>query len=305
MELYQLKSFLIVARERNLTRASAELHLSQSALSSQIKQLEGELGLNLFRRTARGMELTEGGLELLAHAEEILEGAQKLYRKARALNQQVGESVTVGLNADPGFLRVGPINRRLSLLHGDLNVSFVTSQTVRTPQLLRQGLLDLAFFYGEATDLDIGHLLLCRVRICIVLPAPLDPGENAGWAEIAALPWIWVSDSPFHNALMEQMERRRLLPPRAVTAADEHIVRELVKDGQGLALMREDEARPLAECGRVRIWEQGWMTLPLSLAWLEKHGGKKRIRATREAIRHIWQDAGRESEDGTLVKYWL
>jgi hypothetical protein len=48
------------------------------------------------------------------------------------------------LNTDPGFLRVGAINRRLAALHEDLNVVFVASQTVRTSQLLRQGQVDLA-----------------------------------------------------------------------------------------------------------------------------------------------------------------
>lgn len=303
MELYQLKSFVAIARERNLTRAAEKLHLSQSALSSQLRQLEGELGLPLFQRTARGMELTDAGRELFTLAEEMLEAAQKLRLRAMALHQGVGEAVTIGLNADPGFLRVAPLNRRLSLLHGELSVTFRPSQTGRTAPLLRQGEVDLAFFYGDGADADLQHLLLARVRVCVVIPARLRAaGPPPGWPEVAELPWVWAgNDSPFYAALLENLERRRLLPNLAVTATDEQIVRELVRDGQGAALMREDEARQLAEGGEVQIWEQGWLTLPLSLAWLAKNGEKNQVRAVREAIRHTWQPPAGETQE----KYWL
>ncbi len=305
VELHQLRSFLTIAREANLTRAAQKLNLSQSALSSQIRQLEGDLEITLFRRTTRGMELTEAGRELLPLAEGALEAAQKIRRRAMALHQGVSESVAIGLNADPTFLRVGAINRRLSLLHRDLNVIFQTSQTIRTAQMLRQGELDLAFFYGEASDADIAHALLARVRICVVVPSRLSAGRtDMSWEDVAALPWIWAgAESPFYLALTDQLSQRRLRPNQAVETMDEHIVKELVMDGQGLAVMREDEARPLAESGRVVIWDKGWMTVPLSLAWLEKNGEKKRIRAAREAIRHIWQSEGSAAQEAT--PYWL
>jgi DNA-binding transcriptional LysR family regulator len=304
VELYQLKSFVVIAREQNLTRAAEQLNLSQSALSSQIKQLEGDLGLSLFRRTARGMDLTEAGREMLTLAEGVLEAEQKMRLRALFLHQGGGESVAIGLNADPTFLRIGTINRRLALLHSDLNVYFLTSQTVRTAQLLRQGQLDLAFFYGDTAEADIGHLRLERIRICIVIPTPLAlPQPPVDWPQLSTLPWIWGEESPFYAALAEQFTQRRLHPNQRVQTMDEYIVKELVLDGQGLAVMREDEARALVADGKVVIWERGWMTVPLSLAWLEKNGEKKRVRLAREAIRHVWQRV--DQEGGVQEKYWL
>jgi DNA-binding transcriptional LysR family regulator len=61
MELYQLRIFLTIARTGNLTRAAERLNASQPAVSSQIKALEEELGVTLFARTPRGMELTQEG----------------------------------------------------------------------------------------------------------------------------------------------------------------------------------------------------------------------------------------------------
>jgi DNA-binding transcriptional LysR family regulator len=305
VELYRLKSFAAIVREGNLTRAAERLHLSQSALSSQLRQLEDELGLSLFRRTSKGMELTEAGRELTHFIDGVLEAADRLKLKAQALGQAGGEAVTIGLNADPAFLRVGAINRRLAQLHGELNVIFLTSQTVRTAQLLRQGQLDLAFFYGDSLDADLRHLRLAEVRLCVVIPAPLAQAAGAlGWPEVAALPWIWVgSDSPPYDAMLEQLEQRRLTPNRAVKTVDEYIVKELVVDGQGVAVMREDEARPLARDGRVVIWEKGWMSLPLSLAWLAASGDKKRVRAARETIEYVWSGSGPHDNE-SLERYW-
>jgi DNA-binding transcriptional LysR family regulator len=69
MELYQLRSFVAIAELGQLTRAAEKLHVSQPAVSAQLKALEDKLGLVLFERTASGMVLTAPGARLLAEAE--------------------------------------------------------------------------------------------------------------------------------------------------------------------------------------------------------------------------------------------
>lgn len=61
MDIYQLRTFVVVAREGSVTRASDVLHLSQPAVSAHIKAMEDGLGLSLFERTPRGMSLTQDG----------------------------------------------------------------------------------------------------------------------------------------------------------------------------------------------------------------------------------------------------
>jgi LysR family transcriptional regulator, benzoate and cis,cis-muconate-responsive activator of ben and cat genes len=71
MDVRQLKYFVAVAEERNIGRAAARLHISQPPLTRQIQQLEASLGVALFVRTPRGVELTEAGAELLRDARSI------------------------------------------------------------------------------------------------------------------------------------------------------------------------------------------------------------------------------------------
>lgn len=299
MEIYRLKSFLAIMREGNLTRAAERLHLSQSALSSQLRQLEEELGVSLFRRNPRGMELSEAARELVPLVEAVLDSAERLRQRARSLSAGGGETLTIGLNTDPGFLRIGAVNRRLALLHDGLNVVFVANPTARTVLALHHGQVDLAFFYGTLDDPTIHQLRLTEVRFCVVIPTALLRGEPAlGWEEVAALPWVWVEQaSPPYEAMRQQFEKRQLIPCQAVQALDEYIVKELVAEGQGLAVMRTDEARPLLREGKAVIWEKGWLELPLSLGWLARHDRTGRIRAGREAVEYLWRRPGEPLDD--------
>lgn len=72
MDLQQLRSFVAVARHQHFTRASAELHIGQPAVSQQIRKLEAELGVQLLSRTTRAVELTDAGRLLLARTERAL-----------------------------------------------------------------------------------------------------------------------------------------------------------------------------------------------------------------------------------------
>ena len=85
MELYQLRSFAAVAELGHLTRAAERLHISQPAVSAQIKALEDELGVTLFERVSSGMVLTSAGRKLLPAAEKVLDAAQALRSRARTI----------------------------------------------------------------------------------------------------------------------------------------------------------------------------------------------------------------------------
>lgn len=97
MELQQFRYVLTVARTRNFTRAAEECFVVQSALSHQIKSLEHELGVQLFTRTSRRVELTEAGEAFLPAARASLESAERAAADASASIGQVRGTLRVGI----------------------------------------------------------------------------------------------------------------------------------------------------------------------------------------------------------------
>ena len=111
LNFHHLHYFWAVAKEGNLTRAAVQLHVSQSALSNQIKQLEQQLGQALFARAGRGLKLTEAGQVALGYAESIFSTGSELVallREGRREERQVlriGAVATLSRNFQENFLR--------------------------------------------------------------------------------------------------------------------------------------------------------------------------------------------------------
>ncbi len=96
MELRHLRYFTAVAEEQNITRAAARLHVSQPPLSRQIRDLEDELGVKLFRRTAKSIELTEAGKIFLTEARAVLLRTDQAVQAVRAVANAARGQVRVG-----------------------------------------------------------------------------------------------------------------------------------------------------------------------------------------------------------------
>lgn len=291
MELYQLKSFLEIIQTQNLTKAANNLHISQSALSSQIRLLEEELGVQLFDRSTRGMILTERGRILHSYAEEVQAAANDMLHKAKEMNGRKYGTCKIGLNTDGGFLRVSRLSRALMKACPDANFVFVSSQTIRTPEMLRQGLIDGGFFFGDCLDDAILSEVISSFTIRIVIPASILPAGSAmDWRQAAALPWIWsVSDCPYYQVVQAKMDEVGLEPLRVIDAMDESVVKELVLDGQGLAILREDEARSVARDGKVWIWEDVLFTLPLRFGRLKGAHANGILDIVEDVVRVVWE----------------
>src|SRR5215467_11595025 len=103
MDLRQLEYFLRVAQRRNISLAAAELSITQPSLTKSIKLLEKELGVRLFDRLARGVELTDYGRALLRHAEAI--GVQIADASSEITALRSGNFGAVSVGAGPAWLR--------------------------------------------------------------------------------------------------------------------------------------------------------------------------------------------------------
>ena len=163
MELRHLRYFVSVAEQGSVSKAAQQVHVSQPALSRQIRDLEAELGVQLFDRVGRRVELTAEGEDLLRHCRDVLAQAESVRERARALHGGV-----------VGLLRVGaPPQTTQSILAGFLaryrrvrpgvEVQITEEGGVRLLDLVEQGALHLVITMMAGKPLESRPLFPIRV----------------------------------------------------------------------------------------------------------------------------------------------
>jgi LysR family hca operon transcriptional activator len=170
MELRHLRYFVAVAEEGSLTLAAERrLHTAQPSLSRQMRDLEDEVGVKLFERNARGIELTQGGRVFLGHVRLALMQVDAAGDAARRATQPQKATFVLGFLTGQEMIW---LPETLRILHDDLpNIeTMVLSQT--TPELtagLLRGTVDVAFIRrGERTP-ALGMKLLAQEPIVLLM----------------------------------------------------------------------------------------------------------------------------------------
>jgi len=147
MELRHLKGLLAVARHGNFTRAAEDLGVVQPALSQQIAQLEAELGVALFARAGRRLELTEAGRLFLPHAERILLDVDEARREAGQHASLGRGRVVIGTISSIAVLRLPVLLARFRARHPGVEVELREGHSAWLLDLLGSGALDVALLH--------------------------------------------------------------------------------------------------------------------------------------------------------------
>src|SRR5262245_41191793 len=172
MELRHLRYFVSVAERASVSRAAEDVHVSQPALSRQIRDLEAELGVRLFDRVGRRVELTAEGDDLLRHSRDVLARAQSVRERARALGGGAVGVLRVGATPQTTQSILAGFLARHRRLHPGIEVQLTEEGGVRLLDLLEQGALHLALSATLArTRLDSRQLFPIRV-LAVVAPRP-------------------------------------------------------------------------------------------------------------------------------------
>ena len=293
MELYQLRSFAAVAEVGHLTRAAERLHISQPAVSAQIKALEDELGVTLFERVSSGMVLTSAGRKLLPAAEKVLDAAQALRSRARSLQGEVVGRVRVGTVSDPEFTRAGEFLAHALQAHPLLEIEIHHEVSGIAFEKVRDGGLDASFYYGNLEHPDVVAMPLVDFAYRIAGPAIWgDRIRHASWDEIVQMPWILAPQVSTLRTLVEDFfAQRGSAPAIRVEADNEAMIRSLVIAGGGIALLREDAALEAAAAGEVALWNRVRLETTLSFLYLRLRENDPEIRALLEILHEIWTSA--------------
>lgn len=258
MELRQLRYFVAAARHRHVTRAAEALHVTQPALSQQIRRLETELGVALLHRTPRGVEPTPAGEELLRRASSILAEVDGLV---------AGMDAHAG--ASRGMARVGapigdPVGLPAALAgfgaeHPGIGLTLRHTRAGEAVELLRHGTIDLAVVAdgpGAAERLaGVTTTALREEPLRIMLPAdePLVDHEPLSLWTLRDRAFVLAEEgSALREATIAACAEAGFGPVPRFAIADPATVRHLVGAGLGVALVPASWAGEGVRCVAVR-----------------------------------------------------
>lgn len=242
----QIRYFVATAEFGRVSQAAAELSISQSAVTTAIKELELTVGLDLFERTQRGMELTTAGRQFLSHAYEILNKVEEATRLDVETGDVEGTLTVAATYTVIGYFLPYHIER-IHRMFPRLEIRLFEVSRESLEEGLVTNRYDIAVLLTSNTlnrSLTTETLLRSARRLWLPAHHKLLDRETVGFREVAEEPYIMLTvDEAAHTAL-KYWSRSPYQPSVRLRTSSVEAVRSLVANGQGIAILSDMVHRP-------------------------------------------------------------
>jgi LysR family transcriptional regulator for metE and metH len=254
LEVRHLRLVRAIAEEGGPTRAAARLHLTQSAVSHQLTELEGRLGVALFTRVRRQLKLTPAGTRLVEAARTMLADLSRVERELHRAGARKRAALRIAVECFTAYHWLPPVVAALAKEHPHVDVQIILDATHEPVTALLRGSIDLAIVSSPVRDRELATTPLFDDEWTVIL-APTHP--------LAARPFVSAvelgRETLFaHDAPRADVERLRALiaserasMPRAVLVPLTEALVELVKAGLGVAIMSRWAVSPWEARGEI------------------------------------------------------
>lgn len=303
-----LRCFITVAREGTVSRAAGLLHLTQPAVSLQLKGLEESTGLLLFNRTPGGFTLTEAGAALLPLAHRTVAASADFRTAADSLKESQRDVLRVGTILDPESIRLGSFVRSLATASKRTEVTLRYGLSDAVLAQIGRGELDVGYYIdaapreGDAAaerTIDGGRFLLAalnRFDYRVIAPGAWSSRIfGKGWADLVDLPWIATPHDSAPRRLLDDLYRDLGASPKRIGFADhEDAMIGLVEAGTGLSLARDSVLDRITRKPDFVVADALTLSCDLGFACLAARRDEPMIAQAFAAMRTVW-DLPREA----------
>jgi DNA-binding transcriptional LysR family regulator len=284
MELRQLEYFIAVAEEANFTRAAERVHISQSGVSAQIRQLERELGAELIDRSGRGATLTEAGAAALGHARAALAAADALRQSVDEVNGLLRGSIVVGMVTACTVTGLFEALDSFHRAHPGIEITLIEDNSDRLVERVRSGALDLAFVgTTDAHPQGVDSLVIISDRLVAMVPDghPLARRTTIEMQDLAAYPIVCMPEGTGLRAAFDQAcASEGVRPYIAMQATAPATIADLAARGLGAAILAQSMAGAFGDRLKALAIEDAEVSALLALVW------SKQSPASQELLRH-------------------
>jgi DNA-binding transcriptional LysR family regulator len=274
-ELIQYWCAVAVGEELHFTRAARRLHLEQSAVSRHIQKLEAKLGIKLFVRTGRGVELTKEGKGFIPYARNSLVSARNGERFAQSMARGDPQEFEIAYSPTVDTHLIAQIRIFAEGARPGLPVRFRSVATEKLVERLFEGASHAAIGILPVAD-DIAKACILREKLLIALPTThrLAQGSTIHAAHLSDDPVIWtfgVEDSTVSKHLVDVLRKAGYIPNISHQA---HSVAEalgLVREGFGVALVKTSELQLHPEGVVIRPFSEQYLVVETGLLYIAEH----------------------------------
>ncbi|HBI84313.1 MAG TPA: LysR family transcriptional regulator, partial [Alcaligenaceae bacterium] len=265
-----LRLFLAIAEAQSLTVGANHVHLTASSASYRLKNLESAMGMPLFVRTSRGMELTPGGQVVLQHVRSTLAGLERMHGEVGGFTSGLKGSVRLFANSSSlnGFI-VPSLSRFLSA-HPSVNVVLEekTSQTILSAVVAQEA--DIGIFAGQTESTDVTAHRYAIDELILVAPVnhPIAAHQSLRFAAALELDFVCMSKASSNYAFLQEISQKLGRSPNVrIHAHTFDALLNLVADGVGVALVPRSVTVDAIRANRVAevILRETWARRELTL----------------------------------------
>ncbi|MGW0915341.1 LysR family transcriptional regulator [Streptomyces sp. NPDC002784] len=285
MELRQLEYFVAVAEERNFTRAAERVHISQSGVSAQIRQLERELGAELFDRSARTVTLTPAGKAALEHARTALAAAGAVGQAVGEVTDLIRGRLTVGMVIGCTITPLFDALAAFHEAHPGVEISLLEDSSDRLAEGVRYGTVDMALIgTATATPDGLAALTVISERLVAAVPAghALAKQRRITLRDLTAHPIVCMPPGTGLRAVFDQAcAAQSLQPTIALQASAADAIADLAARGLGVAVLSNSMAESYRDRLTARTIDDVDAPALLALVWRSAHNP-----AVRELLVH-------------------
>ncbi|MCM3339571.1 LysR family transcriptional regulator [Paenibacillus sp. MER TA 81-3] len=288
MDIRQLRYFIAIAEERQITAAANRLHIAQPPLSQQLKQMETELGVTLVLRNGRALELTEAGRSLYRHALHITKRMDESAAEVKEIGNGLRGQLTIGVNTLSN-VRLPALLRSFRTTYPNITYSIRQNESAQLCSMVKERTLELAIVWLplELSDFTVLHLP-AEPFYYITSDPPASNSASVTFEDIAHRPLILPSTQGLgvYYTIMEQFARRQLTPDIVCECSDIAMLMTLVSSGFGAAVVPASVLRLQPFSGIHSLEIEGSQPASSALIWLKDHYVSKSARSFIELLKN-------------------
>lgn len=244
MQISEIHAFLTLVRLGHLTKAAAELCISQPAMTRRINQLEQELGVPLFERLPRSVRPTAAGQAFLPFAHRAVAALQDGVAAVRSIDQADKGVVKLGMVGTLASTELPEVLKHFRETHPEIRIVLHTGRSEQITDMVRSGEIDLGLRYFGGADTDLIATLAHNEPLCVVAaPDTQRISRRAKSAsDLLGIPWVLFPTTgaePYAQLIMRQLQRHGLAEAETVIIDSMTAQKRLIEADFGLGLLPE------------------------------------------------------------------